>query len=384
MRRAAPGERLTTLDGVEPDAGPGGHGDLPTTPARSRWPRSWAAQTTEVVRRTTTACCSRRRTGTRRWSPGRPAGTSCSARRPSGGSAASTASCCLVAIERGVRAAGRARRAAAPTHGSLDVDYPRRAGDRSRWPPTCPARLVGVAYSAERRGRAARPRSAARSTAPTGRLDRDPAELAARPARPGRPRRGGGPAGRLRHGAQRAADRAARQRADRRASGARRSVGRALAEPGYVEVLSYPFVGAGGLSTRSAWPTTTRAARAAGQPAVRGGAADAHHACCPPLLAALRRNVGRGQRDVALFEKGLVFLPTGPRRRRRCGRATGAPTDEELAARRRAAAPAVARRRPCWPASSSRPAGGARAARRAGPTRSRRPGTWPRAAGCRR
>ena len=29
----------------------------------------------------------------------------------------------------------------------------------------------------------------------------------------------------------------------------------------------------------------------------------------PPLLATLRRNLGRGQRDVALFEQGLVFLP---------------------------------------------------------------------------
>jgi phenylalanyl-tRNA synthetase beta chain len=29
----------------------------------------------------------------------------------------------------------------------------------------------------------------------------------------------------------------------------------------------------------------------------------------PPLLATLKRNVGRGQRDVALYEQGLVFLP---------------------------------------------------------------------------
>jgi len=29
----------------------------------------------------------------------------------------------------------------------------------------------------------------------------------------------------------------------------------------------------------------------------------------PGLLAALRRNLGRGQRDVALYELGLVFLP---------------------------------------------------------------------------
>jgi phenylalanyl-tRNA synthetase beta chain len=86
----------------------------------------------------------------------------------------------------------------------------------------------------------------------------------------------------------------------------KRTVGRALAEQGYVEVLSYPFVAE---STLAALGLPTDAVRLANpisdeEPLMRTS-------LLPPLLAALRRNLGRGQRDVALFEQGLVFLPTG-------------------------------------------------------------------------
>jgi phenylalanyl-tRNA synthetase beta chain len=90
----------------------------------------------------------------------------------------------------------------------------------------------------------------------------------------------------------------------------RRTVGRALAEAGYVEVLSYPFVAPGiadalGLpaddprrhAVRLANPLSTE------EPLMRT-------TLLPPLLATLRRNIGRGQRDVALYELGLVFLPS--------------------------------------------------------------------------
>jgi phenylalanyl-tRNA synthetase beta chain len=84
----------------------------------------------------------------------------------------------------------------------------------------------------------------------------------------------------------------------------KRSVGRTLAEQGYVEVLSYPFVSPEALTqlglpadgVRLANPLSER------EPLMRTS-------LLPPLLAALRRNVGRGQKDVALFEQGLVFLP---------------------------------------------------------------------------
>jgi phenylalanyl-tRNA synthetase beta chain len=89
----------------------------------------------------------------------------------------------------------------------------------------------------------------------------------------------------------------------------RRSVGRALAEAGYVEVLSYPFVAPGsadalGLRADDPRRDAVRLANplSAEEPLLRTS-------LLVPLLATLRRNVGRGNRDLALFEQGLVFHP---------------------------------------------------------------------------
>jgi len=89
----------------------------------------------------------------------------------------------------------------------------------------------------------------------------------------------------------------------------RRAVARALAENGYVEVLSYPFV-------------SPRAADDLGLPAgdrrrdavkLANPLADTdpllRTTLLPPLLATLRRNIGRGHRDLALYEIGVVFHP---------------------------------------------------------------------------
>ncbi|GLY96113.1 phenylalanine--tRNA ligase subunit beta [Actinoplanes sp. NBRC 103695] len=89
----------------------------------------------------------------------------------------------------------------------------------------------------------------------------------------------------------------------------RRSVGRALAENGYVEVLSYPFVApsvhdAFGLATddlrRSAVRLTNPLSEE--EPQLRTS-------LLATLLGTLRRNLGRGLRDLALYEMGEVFLP---------------------------------------------------------------------------
>ena len=89
----------------------------------------------------------------------------------------------------------------------------------------------------------------------------------------------------------------------------RRSVARALAEAGYVETLCYPFVGedalnALGLPTDDPRRQQVRLANplSGEEPALRT-------TLLPPLLAALRRNLGRGHRDLALYELGLVFHP---------------------------------------------------------------------------
>ncbi|HEX2419330.1 MAG TPA: phenylalanine--tRNA ligase subunit beta [Micromonosporaceae bacterium] len=97
----------------------------------------------------------------------------------------------------------------------------------------------------------------------------------------------------------------------------RRSISRSLAEAGYVEVLSYPFVSPSvhdqlrlpaddprRVACRLANPLSEQ------EPELRT-------TLLGPLLATLRRNVGRGHRDLALFEIGLVFRPEGV--------ATGAP-----------------------------------------------------------
>ncbi|MBD8079153.1 phenylalanine--tRNA ligase subunit beta [Cellulosimicrobium arenosum] len=89
----------------------------------------------------------------------------------------------------------------------------------------------------------------------------------------------------------------------------RRSVARALAEDGFVETLSYPFVGEADLDVLrlGADDARRRALRlrnplAADRPLLRTD-------LLSTLLDTARRNVGRGLGDVALFEVGLVTHP---------------------------------------------------------------------------
>lgn len=89
----------------------------------------------------------------------------------------------------------------------------------------------------------------------------------------------------------------------------RRTVARALAEAGYVEVLCYPFVGTSTLDAMGipADDPRRRSVRLLNplseeEPAMRT-------TLLPPLLTTLRRNLGRGLRDLALYEIGLVFHP---------------------------------------------------------------------------
>jgi phenylalanyl-tRNA synthetase beta chain len=92
----------------------------------------------------------------------------------------------------------------------------------------------------------------------------------------------------------------------------RRGIGRALAEFGYVEAPSYPFVGWSSLDALGLAETDERRQvvlvrnpLSEEEPALRT-------TLLPGLLATLARNLSRGQRDVALFEHGAVF-PGGNR-----------------------------------------------------------------------
>ncbi|MFD5913772.1 phenylalanine--tRNA ligase subunit beta [Streptomyces massasporeus] len=110
-----------------------------------------------------------------------------------------------------------------------------------------------------------------------------------------------------------------------------RRVGRALAGAGYVEALNYPFIGEQvfdqlGLEADDPARRVVRLSNPLSdeEPALRTS-------LLPGLLAALRRNDGRGSHDLALFESGLVFLPREEQRVAAVLPVDGRPTDEELA-----------------------------------------------------
>jgi len=111
----------------------------------------------------------------------------------------------------------------------------------------------------------------------------------------------------------------------------RRSVARSLADLGYVESPAYPFVAPDVFdalrlpdgddrrrSTRLANPISET------EPLMRT-------MLLPGLLKTLRRNLGRGQRDVALFEIGLVVRPTGEAARAPILSVSSRPDDAQIA-----------------------------------------------------
>lgn len=117
-----------------------------------------------------------------------------------------------------------------------------------------------------------------------------------------------------------------------RSQRAERVVAQALADRGMVEVLSYPFVSADRhddmrlaaddprrLTVRLANPMSDE------QPLLRTMVLDT-------LVDVARRNVGRGFSDVALFEVGLVFRPDGPVGTAPRPAVAARPSDDELAA----------------------------------------------------
>ncbi|MEV0224965.1 phenylalanine--tRNA ligase subunit beta [Streptomyces sp. NPDC050704] len=110
-----------------------------------------------------------------------------------------------------------------------------------------------------------------------------------------------------------------------------RRVGRALAGAGYVEALNYPFIGTEvldqlGIEADDPRRTMVKLVNPLSdeEPAMRT-------TLLPGLLGALRRNDGRGSHDLALFETGLVFRPTGQEHKAERLPVDRRPTDEEVA-----------------------------------------------------
>jgi phenylalanyl-tRNA synthetase beta chain len=110
-----------------------------------------------------------------------------------------------------------------------------------------------------------------------------------------------------------------------------RRIGRALAGAGYVEAPNYPFVSEQVFDQLllEADDPARRVVKLANplndeEPALRTS-------LLPGLLGALRRNDGRGSHDLALFETGLVFLPREGQRAAGHLPVDRRPTDEEIA-----------------------------------------------------
>ena len=89
----------------------------------------------------------------------------------------------------------------------------------------------------------------------------------------------------------------------------RRSVSRAVAEAGYVEVLSYPFVAPSVHDAFGLTPDDPRRRAVRLTNPLSEEEPELRTSLLPPLLATLKRNLGRGHRDLALYEMGTVFQP---------------------------------------------------------------------------
>jgi phenylalanyl-tRNA synthetase beta chain len=111
----------------------------------------------------------------------------------------------------------------------------------------------------------------------------------------------------------------------------RRSVGRTLAEAGYVEAPSYPFVGTAALDALGLPEDDARRQVVVVRNPLSEEEPGLRSTLLPGLLATLSRNLSRGQRDLALFEHGAVF-PGGERAPAPLPGVEGRPDDETLAA----------------------------------------------------
>ncbi|WP_020672023.1 phenylalanine--tRNA ligase subunit beta [Amycolatopsis nigrescens] len=112
----------------------------------------------------------------------------------------------------------------------------------------------------------------------------------------------------------------------------RRTVSRALAESGYVEVLPFPFISASvwdafGLAEDDSRRNTVRVRNP-----LESEKDQLASTLLPGLLETLQRNTSRGFKDVALYHIGQVVLPKAKQRAVPVLGVDQRPTDEELAA----------------------------------------------------
>ncbi|NJQ16456.1 phenylalanine--tRNA ligase subunit beta [Streptomyces bohaiensis] len=111
----------------------------------------------------------------------------------------------------------------------------------------------------------------------------------------------------------------------------RRRTGRALAGAGYVEAPSYPFLSRRVLTDLGITDGDARLRTVTLANPLSDEEPELRTTLLPGLLATLRRNDRRGSHDLALFESGTVFLPTGEEPAPVRPGVSGRPSAEELA-----------------------------------------------------
>ncbi|HZC71389.1 MAG TPA: phenylalanine--tRNA ligase subunit beta [Jatrophihabitans sp.] len=112
-----------------------------------------------------------------------------------------------------------------------------------------------------------------------------------------------------------------------------RTIGRAVAAAGYTEVLSYPFVAPSVHDAFGLAPDDPRRNALRVVNPISEAEPQLRTSLLPGLLATALRNIGRGNRDLAIFEAGSVFLPgPGTGSKPRLPGIASRPTDAEVAA----------------------------------------------------
>jgi phenylalanyl-tRNA synthetase beta chain len=112
----------------------------------------------------------------------------------------------------------------------------------------------------------------------------------------------------------------------------RRTIGRALAAAGFVETLAYPFVGDPVLDAMALPGDDERRNASRLVNPISDDEPYLRTTLLPGLLTTLVRNVGRGARDAAVYESGLVFGPPRGRPVEAWPGVDGRPSAEQLAA----------------------------------------------------
>ena len=111
-----------------------------------------------------------------------------------------------------------------------------------------------------------------------------------------------------------------------------RAISRAVASAGFIEVLAYPFVAPSVHDVFGLDPDDPRRHALRLVNPLSDDEPELRTSLLPGLLGTALRNIGRGQRDLAIFEMGSVFLARTPPRAAPVPGVDGRPTDEQLAA----------------------------------------------------